>query len=152
MGAQAGIDLVYVPYPTTPQSINDIMGGRLAVVFEGLPPLKGAIAAGSIKPLAVTSGSRLTDLPQLPAVAEMIPGFAATGWTALMAPARTPDTIVQKVNRDLRSVLAEGDLRQKLGQLGTYIHPMSSTELANFIETERVKWEPIAKRIAAVAQ
>lgn len=135
--AQAGIDLTYVPYPTTPQSINDIMGGRLSAAFEGLPPLKGAIAAGAVKPLAVTSAHRLPDFPQLPTVAEIMPGFGATGWTALMAPARTPDTIVQKVSQDLRLVLAEAELRQKLEQLGAYVRPMSPAELANFIETER---------------
>lgn len=144
--SRADIDIGFVPYPSTSQAVQDIVGGRISVIFESMSALEGPIKAGWIKPIAVTSAQRLPNFPDIPTAAETINGYRANGWFVLMARAGTPDTIVQKLNRDLRIVLGQHELREKLAKLGTYVHPMSAPETAQFIETEQKLWQPIARK------
>ena len=102
--------------------------------------IREATPAGCQRAVAFALAQLLTDFPDLPTVAEALPGvgiFEARGWFALMAPARTPDAIVQKVNRDLRSALDEPEVRRKFATLGTYPRPMSPAETAAFIRSEQ---------------
>ena len=147
--ARAGIDMTLVPYPSTSQGLQDIIGGRISVIFESLSGLKGVVDAGSIKPVAVTSLTRLPNLPNVPTVAEFIPDYAAGGWFALMAPTHTPESIVQKINHDLQVVLEEPDLKQKFENLGTYARPMSPAKTAEFIRAEQKIWQPLARKFIA---
>jgi len=99
---QANIKLLMVPYTGgTPQIINDMMDKRASLVFEAYSGLAGAIDAGNVVPLAVASASRMTSAPNLPTVAETLPGFESVGWQALVAPAGTPDALIKKVNADI---------------------------------------------------
>jgi tripartite-type tricarboxylate transporter receptor subunit TctC len=145
--SQAGIDLTFVPYPSIPQSLQDVIGGRIPLIVEGMPALSGAIQAGSIKPLAVTSATRLPNFPGVPTVAEFIPGFSVTAWFSLMAPAKTPDEIVQTVSRDLRAVVNQPDLQQKFETLGALVRPTSPAETSDFIREQQDSWWPIVKRM-----
>jgi tripartite-type tricarboxylate transporter receptor subunit TctC len=147
--ARAGVDITLVPYPSTSQGLQDLMGGRISVIFESLAGLKGAVEAGSLKALAVTSTTRLPNLPDVPTVAEFVPGYAAGGWFVLMAPTHTPDTIVRKVNHDLAAVLAEPELKQRFETLGTYPRPMAPAETAAFIRAEQEVWQPLARKFIA---
>src|SRR5262249_52974344 len=93
--SRTGIKLLMVPYSGgTAAVLNDIMGGRLQLIFEAYSGIAGALQAGTIKALAVASTKRLPDFPDLPTVAETVPGFQAVGWQVLMAPAGTPAAIV----------------------------------------------------------
>ena len=94
--SRADIDIGFVPYPSTTQAVQDIVGGRISVIFEGMSALEGPIKAGWIKPIAVTSPQRLPNFPDIPTAAETVSGYRASGWFVLMAPAGTPDAIVQK--------------------------------------------------------
>lgn len=145
--SRADIDIGFVPYPATTQAVQDIVGGRISVIFESMSALAGPIKAGWIKPIAVTSAQRLPNFPDIPAAAETISDYRAGGWFVLMARAGTPDAIVQKVNRDLRTVLGQPELQQKLAELGTYVHPMSVPETARFIASEQERWQPIARKL-----
>lgn len=147
--SKAAIDLTYVPYPSTAQAIADIMGGRISVIVDSFAGLRGAVEGGAVKTLAVTSAERAPNLPDVPTVAEVIPGFAASGWYALMAPTGTPNEIVQKVNRDLRAVLAQTDVQEKIRKLGNYVRPLSPAETAAFIRSEQQLWTPVVKRLLA---
>jgi len=147
--SRADIDIGFVPYPSTTQAIQDIVGGRIAVIFESMSGLEGPISAGWIKPIAVTSPRRLPNFPDIPAAAETVSGYRASGWFVLMARAGTPDAIVQKLNGDLRTVLGQPELQEKLAKLGTYVHPMSVSETAQFIESEQKLWQPIARKLMA---
>ena len=144
---RAGIDLTYVPYPGTTQALHDVMGGRLALVFDGLGALSGALEAGALKPLAITSASRLPNLPYLATVSETLPDFVALGWYPLMAPAGTPDPIVAKVGADLRFVLEQPKLQEKLSLMGTAVRPMSPAEVTSFIRNEQEKWRPVLNQV-----
>jgi tripartite-type tricarboxylate transporter receptor subunit TctC len=149
---RSGIEMPFVPYSGgASAALKDVMGGRISMIVESLPALSGAIQGGIVNALAVTSAHRLPQFPDLPTVAETIPGFEARGWFALTAPVGTPDDVVQKVGRDLRAVLAKPEVQQKLATLGTYTRSMSTGELADFIRSEQKLWKPVIKDMKLAA-
>lgn len=146
---RTGIKLLMVPYSGgTAKMLNDVMGKRIAIAIDAYSGLAGAIEAGTIVPLAVASSKRLAMFPNLPTVAETLPGFEAAGWQVLLAPTGTPDGIVAKANVDLNNALRDPDVKKRFDQLGREIRPMSPAETLAFIQSEQKKWEPIVKRIA----
>ncbi len=148
--SRTGIKLLMVPYSGgTAQVLNDVMGGRIPLVFEAYSGIAGAIDAGTVRPLAVASLQRLADFPDLPTVAETIPGFEAGGWQVLGAPAGTPDTVVRKVNADLIKALSDPETRTRLARLGRDERPLSPAETLAFIQGEQRKWAPIQQQIGA---
>jgi tripartite-type tricarboxylate transporter receptor subunit TctC len=150
---QAGIKLLMVPYSGgTAQIISDMMGKRVGLVLDAYSGIAGAVAAGNVVPLAVASASRMPDSPNLPTVAETLPGFESVGWQALLAPAGTPDAIVRKVNADLLKAMHAPDIRKRLADLGRDDRPMTPADLSAFIQNEQKKWGPIEQQIAAQTQ
>jgi tripartite-type tricarboxylate transporter receptor subunit TctC len=150
---QAGIKLLMVPYSGgTAQIISDMMGKRVGLVLDAYSGIAGAVAAGNVVPLAVASASRMPDSPNLPTVAETLPGFESVGWQALLAPAGTPDAIVRKVNADLLKAMHDPDVRKRLADLGRDDRPMTPADLSAFIQSEQKKWGPIEQQIAAQTQ
>jgi tripartite-type tricarboxylate transporter receptor subunit TctC len=145
----SGIEATLVHYPGAPQALTDILGGRVHAIVDAASGLAGSISGGSIKALAVASEQRLPTHPGLPTVAETLPGFMAMGWFALMAPPKTPEVIARKVSDDLRTILERPDLKQRFLDLGTYLRPMSPTELADFIADQQRIWKPVIAATAA---
>jgi tripartite-type tricarboxylate transporter receptor subunit TctC len=144
----AGIDVALVSYPGAPQAMTDLLGGRVHAIVDAASGLASAIGGGTIKALAVASERRLPDRPELPTVAETLPGFMAMGWFALMAPPKTPEPIARKASGDLRAVLDEPELKQRFGELGTYLRPMSPDELRDFIADQQRIWKPVIEAAA----
>ena len=144
--SEAGIDLTFVPYPSIPQSLQEVIAGRIPMIVEAMPGLSGAIEGGSIKPLAVTSAKRLPNFPDVPTVGAFIPGFSVTAWFALMAPAKTPDEIVLKVSQSVRAVINQPELQQKFETLGAFLRATSPAETAEFIRDQQNSWWPIVKK------
>jgi tripartite-type tricarboxylate transporter receptor subunit TctC len=107
---------------------------------------------GSIKLLAVTSLSRLPSFPDVPTVAETIPGFAVSAWFALLAPAGTPDTIIRRVASDLTAALGEETLRVRLAKLGVYARTMSPDDTGRFMRREREDWKAVIKEAGLAAR
>jgi tripartite-type tricarboxylate transporter receptor subunit TctC len=149
---QAGVEVAFVPYPGAAAGLNDIMGGRVSMIIEGPSALSGAVHAGSIKALAVTSTTRLPNFPDLRTVAETIPGFRVVAWFALMAPAATPNPIVRKVSQDLHIVLKQPALTEKFETLGVYPRSMSPADTAEFIRSEQRLWKPVIKEAGLASQ
>jgi tripartite-type tricarboxylate transporter receptor subunit TctC len=148
--SRADIDVLAVPYTGgAPQALNDALGGRLSMVIEGLAALAGPIQGGSMKAIAVGSPQRLPNFPELPAAAEVLPGFNARGWAAVVAPVGTPDSIVNKVSDALRKVVAETEVQKKLAVTGSYVRAMSPAEVMAFIQADQQMWKPILEQIAA---
>jgi tripartite-type tricarboxylate transporter receptor subunit TctC len=146
--AKAGIKLLMVPYSGgTAQVLNDMMGGRIALTFDSYSGIAGAVEAGNVHPLAVASPKRVALFPNLPTVAETLPGFEAGGWQVLLAPLGTPDAIVQKVNADLNKTISDPEVLKRLGRLGREAHPMSPQETQAFIQAEQQKWAPILAQL-----
>jgi tripartite-type tricarboxylate transporter receptor subunit TctC len=147
---RAGINLLLVPYSGGPtHALNDVLGGRIPVIIEAYAGLAGAVQGGKIKPIAVASARRVPDFPNLPTVAETLPGFQAVGWQALVAPNGTPEAIVRKVAGDLRAVLEQAEIKQQLAKRGGYPSPMSPAEVTAFVRNQQTTWTPLLQKLAA---
>lgn len=142
-----GTRLTFVPYPGVAAGLQDVLEGRVPMIVESVGALSAVIQAGSVKPLAVTSPRRLAQWPDVPTVAETSPGFVAMAWIALMAPARTPIAIVDKVNEDVNRVLATPEVKQRLQELGATARPMSTAAVAEFIRSEQRAWQPLVRQM-----
>lgn len=149
---RSGANLNMIHYPGTEASLADVISGRVPVMFQTLLPVAGVVASGEVKLLAVAAPKRLPNYPDLPAVAETLPGFAASGWSILVAPHGTPPAIVQKINADLRKALAQPELLEKFKELGNYTRAMTPQQLADFVHSERQEWGPIVRQIASGAK
>ena len=148
----AGIELNFIPYPGAPQGLQDVMGGRVSMMVEGLAAFTGPMASNSIKPLAVTTLARLPNYPNLPTVAETLPGFQSKGWFVVLAPTGLPDDVVRKINADLRAVLEQPEVKSRFETLATYIRNLSPAETGQFIRAEMDAWRPIVKQVTAAAK
>lgn len=139
--------MTVLPYATggTNEAVRDILGGRVHVVVDGRPGLKGALESGDLRALAIMSRERLPTLPDLPAAAETVPGLTATGWFTLAAPKGTPGPIVGRLARALGCALDAPGIRTRLEQIGTPFQPVFADELARFIEAEQKLSWPIVK-------
>ena len=126
-------------------SLNDVIAGRLPIMFEALAGLNPGIQSGDVRVLGVASAKRLPNLPDLPTIAETVPGVVSSGWILLMAPAGTPDHVIQKVNADLRKVTAMPDVIARLHQLGTYSRDLTPAQTEEFIRSEEKLWHPIVR-------
>lgn len=150
---QGNVKLLMVPYTGgTPAILNDIMGKRVGMVFEAYSGLAGAIDAQNVVALAVASAARLPNTPNLPTVAETLPGFESVGWQSLVAPVGTPDDIVHKVNADVIKVMRDPATRKRLADLGRDDRAMSPPDFLKFVHDEQAKWAPIVQEIAAQTQ
>src|SRR5262245_35072415 len=146
---KAGIKLLMVPYVGgTAQALNDVIAGRVPMVIDGYSALAGVIQGGGVKAMAVGSTQRLPDFPDLPTVAETLPGYNARGWLALVAPVGTPDAIVRKLSDDLSAAVTHPATKTKLETTGNYPHPMTPAELLAFIHAEQQMWKPVLEQIA----
>jgi tripartite-type tricarboxylate transporter receptor subunit TctC len=141
-----GISIVHVPYRIATQALPDLISGDLQVGFNYIPTFVPAVQQGTIRGLAVTSRKRVDDLPDVPTVDESgFPGFEASGWHALFAPAGTPREIIDKVNGLVNAYLKSDEGKAQLRKLGITPLGGSPEDLAAHLERERAKWGPIIK-------
>lgn len=146
---KAGIKLLLVPYTGGPtHAVSDVSTGRVAAIIEGYSGIAGAARSGLVKLVAEASAKRLPEFPDVPAIAETIPGFQATGWAVLVAPLGTPAQVIDKVSEDLRKVTAEPEIGRELGKLGSYTNPMSAGETTAFVHRQQGTWQPVLDEIA----
>lgn len=146
---RAGVKLTFVPYAGGPAAaMNDVTSGRVGIVLDGYSGVGGAIEGKSIHGLAVASPQRLKEFPDLPTVAETLPGFFAGGWNVVVAPKGTSADMIKKAGADINSVLAKPDVAARLAKLGAYLSPMPADEVAAFATKEQATWRPILERLA----
>src|SRR5436190_23803131 len=126
-----------IHYPGAAQASNDVIAGRVPMMMQTIAPVAGIVAAGEVKLLAISSAARLPNYPNTPTVAETIPGFTSSGWSILVAPKGTPPDVVQKINNDVRTVLARPDLIKKIEELGKYTRPMIPREPSDCVREQR---------------
>lgn len=146
---RAGVKFLTVPYTAGPAvALGDVGSGRVSMIIEGYSGIVGAVRAGQVKLIAVASPHRLPQFPNLPTVAETIPGFAALGWQVLLAPLGTPAPIISKVSTDLAKVVSDPGFQDKLGKVGSYTHPMTPEQVLAFVKKEQDTWLPLLERIS----
>src|ERR1700710_899835 len=142
----AGITLVHVPYKGTGPAMTDLLGGHIPMAFAPIPASHANIAAGTLRGLAVTSTTRSSLLPDVPTIAESaLPGFDASLYYGLAAPAGTPRPIIDKLNKALREALASDVVKKQLGLDGTEITPGTPEDYADFIDKDEKKWAGLVK-------
>jgi tripartite-type tricarboxylate transporter receptor subunit TctC len=148
--ARAGIRFETVPYTRGPASaIGDVADGRVSMIIEGYSGIAGAVKAGQVKLIATGAAQRLPEFPDLPTVAETLPGFLGVGWQVLVAPVGTPASIIAKVSADLTKVLNDPDLKQKLASSGNYPRSMTPEQTLAFVNQQQETWMPIVQKVAA---
>jgi tripartite-type tricarboxylate transporter receptor subunit TctC len=143
--AKANISFVHAAGASV--TLNDVIAGRIPIMFEGLAGLAPGTQSGAVKLLGVASRQRLPNLPDLPAINETVPGVVSSGWIVLMAPAGTPQSIIDKVNADLRKVVAMPDVIERFQTLGTYTRDLTPAQTGEFIRSEEQLWWPIVRRV-----
>lgn len=134
---QAGVQLTHVPYSSNSLAATEASTGLTQLYIDGIPPMTGHIKAGRLRPIAVTSAKRLPNFPDVPTVAETLPGFEFNGWFAILAPAGTPADILARINRDVNTVLRSPDMGERLLGFGIYEPGGTPEELAAFMRSER---------------
>jgi len=143
--AMGKLDVVEVPYKGIPQAVTDTMGGSLAFTFVDLGNALGQAKGGKLRGLGVTSQKRTPLAPDLPAIAEELKGYELIAWFALVAPAKTPPEVVQKVHDAAVRSLAKPEVKEKYGAIGIDPAPMNPAELAKFIQGEIAHWAKLVK-------
>ena len=142
----AGIEMTHVPYRGAGPALNDLIPGRLDMMFNTIGAMLGQVRGGQIRGLAVSSPERFFTAPELPSVAEAgLPGFDVVGWYGLAAPAKTPPEIVRKINADAVTALREPAVKKRLEDVGVGVVGSSPEEMTALIRVEMAKWEPIIK-------
>jgi tripartite-type tricarboxylate transporter receptor subunit TctC len=145
---RAGISLLPVPYNGGPAAaLADVGSGRVSMIIEGYSGIVGAVKAGQVKIIAVASQERLPQFTDVPAVAETIPGFSASGWQVLVAPLGTPTPIISKASADLAKVTSDPDFQKRLGNVGSYSHTMTPEQTLAFVRKEQDTWLPVLQKI-----
>jgi len=139
------LDVVEVPYKGIPQTITDTMGGQLAFTFVDMANALAQQKGGKMRGLAVTSAKRSSLAPDLPSIGEELPGYEIIAWFALVAPARLPEAIVQRLHEANMKALASPEIKEKFALLGTDVAPMAPAELAKFIQAEVANWAKLVK-------
>jgi tripartite-type tricarboxylate transporter receptor subunit TctC len=150
--AMGKVNMSFVHSVGTAASLNDVIAGRIPIMFEGLAGLAPGTKSGSLRLLGVASVKRLPNLPDLPTIDETVPGVVSSGWIMLMAPAGVPDAIIEKLNKDLRTVLAQPDVQERLHVLGTYTRDLTASQTAEFVRSEEKLWWPVVQRVEAESQ
>jgi tripartite-type tricarboxylate transporter receptor subunit TctC len=146
----AGVKMQHIPYKGRAQAIPDLLGGRISMIFDNMPSALPLVKSGDIRAIAVTSATRSPAAPNIPTIAEAgLPGFEATSWFALMAPAGMPKEVLARINAETIRVLTLPDVKEKLSTLGLDAAPASPESLASLIQVETVKWAKVVKESGA---
>jgi len=135
-----GVNFVHVPYRGSPQAITDLLSGLVQVLFEPLPASIEYIKSGKLRALAVTTATRSAALPDLPAMAEFVPGYEASGWNGICAPKNTSIEIIEKLNQVINAGLADPKMKARLADLGATTLAGSSAGFGKLITDETEKW------------
>jgi tripartite-type tricarboxylate transporter receptor subunit TctC len=145
--SMSGIDAQVVPFKATPAVILALKGGDVQVAFEILAPVMAQIRGGALKPLAVTSEKRFPGLSEVPTVAEGgVPGYQASSWNGVAAPAKTPKPVIDRLNREVGDAVAAPEVRNRLQELGVDARAGTPEALGALLAAEIVKWRAVIER------
>jgi len=147
----AGIDMVHVPYRGGTAVLTDLIGGQVQVLFIGTETI-GHIKSGKLRALAVTTATRLDLLPDIPTVAEYLPGYEVSAWFGIGAPRNTPTDIIEKLNKEINTALADPKLKARLADLGSTPFPGSPADFGKHIADETEKWGKVIRALNIKAE
>jgi tripartite-type tricarboxylate transporter receptor subunit TctC len=141
----AGIDVVHVPYFGENQMITDLLGGQVMAGVGGISSAIGHVKAGKLRALGVTTPSRIPQLPEVPTIADTIPGFDASGWSGIVAPKGTPQPVIDALAKVIAAVQADPKFNDRMSEFGAPVFALSPAEFGKFIADETEKWGKVVK-------
>lgn len=147
--SMAGIDMKHVPYKGAGPATTDLIGGQVDVLFDNMPSIISHIRAGSVRALGVTSAQRSPALPDVPTVAETVPGYEASAWFGLAVPKGTPPAVVARINREVNAALADPAMKAKLADLGGVPIPGTPEDFWKLHRMETEKWAKVVQSSGA---
>jgi tripartite-type tricarboxylate transporter receptor subunit TctC len=140
-----GIKLLHIPYKGTGPAVTDLLGGRIDMMFAPGPVVQQFVASGQIRALGVTDIQRSRFYPDIPAVAEAVPGYESVGWFGLLAPPQTPPEIVRQINEVIVAAMGTPEFRDHLATLGAEPKPQTPEEFGRYINADVAKWSKLVK-------
>jgi tripartite-type tricarboxylate transporter receptor subunit TctC len=140
-----GTDLTHVPYRGAAPAVTDLLGGQIQVAFTEMATSLGYIRAGNLRALAVTTATRSQALPQVPTLAEFIPGFEASQWVGLVAPRDTSSTIIEKLNVEINAALGDPRMQARFADIGGMVLPGSPADFGKLIRNDIAKWANVIR-------
>ena len=143
--SMAGIEITHIPYKGSGPALTDVLGNQVPIIFDNLPSTSGHLKSGKLKALGVTTAERAPSFPDIPAIAETLPGYETYSWNALFAPAGTPPEVVTKLNEAAKTAMADPDVIKQMDGFSTTIVASSPEELAEHVKAEMAKWEPVVR-------
>jgi tripartite-type tricarboxylate transporter receptor subunit TctC len=141
----AGVDLVHVPYRGGAAMITDLIGGQVQVGFDVMPTSLPHIRTGALRALGVTNTNRYEGLPDVPSIAETVPGYEARTWAGVGVPKGTPSSVIQRLNREINDGLTNPTIRARLADIGTIPMVLTPYEFGAFIAVETEKWGKVVR-------
>ena len=143
--AMTGTNLVHVPYRSPPQAMTDLLAGQVQVMFDVMTQGLQHIKEGRLRALAVTTAARSDALPEVPTVAETVPGYEASSWSGVCAPSGTPAGIVEMLNKEINAALTDPTIKARLASIGSTAITGSPAEFATFLTEETDKWGKVVR-------
>jgi tripartite-type tricarboxylate transporter receptor subunit TctC len=140
-----GINMVHVPYRGGAPALTDLIGGQVHVMFDNIPTCAEHVKSGKLRGLAVTSTTRSEVLPDLPTVADFLPGYEASAWYGIVAPKNTPAEVIDRLNKEINGVLADAAAKTRFAELGAILLPGSAADFGKLLSDETDKWGKVVK-------
>jgi tripartite-type tricarboxylate transporter receptor subunit TctC len=140
-----GTDMVHVPYRGGAPALTDLIAGQVHVMFDNIPTCAEHVKSGKLRGLAVTSTTRSDVLPDLPTLADFLPGYEASAWYGFVAPKNTPAAIIEKVNKEINAVLADPAAKKRFTEIGAILLPGSAADFGKLLADETEKWGKVVK-------
>ena len=140
-----GVNMIHVPYRGGAPALTDMISGQVQVMFDNVPTSIEFIRAGKLRALAVTTATRSEVLPDLPTVADFVPGYEASAWYGVGVPKGTPDDIIDKLNKEINAILAEPKAKARLADLGASLLAGSPADFGKLVADETEKWGKVVK-------
>jgi len=146
-----GVDIVHVPYRGSAQALTDMLGGQVQVMFDNVPTSLEHIRSGKLRPLAVTTSMRSEVLPDVPTMADFVPGYESSAWYGVAVPKGTPPEIIDMLNRAINAGLADPKLKARFAELSAAVLPGSPADFSKLLVDETEKWAKVVKFSGASA-
>jgi tripartite-type tricarboxylate transporter receptor subunit TctC len=148
----AGVNLVHIPYRGQGPALTDLLGGQVQVLFATTPGTSDYITTGKLRALAVTTAARAEMLPELPPIGDFVPGYETSQWYGISAPGKTPQEIVDKLNKEINTALADPGMKAKFAAIGGEPLPGSPAEFGKLIAEETEKWAKVVRAAGLKAE
>jgi tripartite-type tricarboxylate transporter receptor subunit TctC len=140
-----GINMVHVPYRGGAPALTDLIAGQMQVMFDNIPTCAEHVKFGKLRGLAVTSTTRSEVLPDLPVVADFLPGYEASAWYGIGAPKGTPPDIIERLNKAVNEILADSKAKTRFAELGAFLLPGTAADFGKLLANETDKWGKVVK-------